>query len=283
MSFEDYLKENHLRQTTIQAHLKDMERFNKWCTENRISYQKASYNQLLKFIEHGLEKGLKKHTLNCYLLSIRKYYGYLVKTAVRKENPARDLRLKNRGKKVTQGVMTPEQLEELYRKYKEKPSWEFRLKTSTALQARNIVLLGLLICQGLDTRDIKKLETGHINLSQGSIYIPSRSRSNSRLLKLHAVQILPLEAFMKGRKGLLIEGNMTGIADWLLKTLTRLSPEVKTIRQIRSSVIIGWLKHYNIRQVQYMAGHRYISSTEKYRQEDLEDLQTQLNLFHPLQ
>ena len=23
-----------------------------------------------------------------------------------------------------------------------------------------------------------------------------------------------------------------------------------------------WLKHYNIREVQYMAGHRYISSTE---------------------
>jgi len=45
---------------------------------------------------------------------------------------------------------------------------------------------------------------------------------------------------------------------------------------------MGWLKQHNIRQVQYMAGHKSIRSTESYRLQDLTDLTRQLELFHPL-
>ena len=75
---------------------------------------------------------------------------------------------------------------------------------------------------------------------------------------------------------------ITSVAAWLMTTLRKQNEKIKDAQQIRSSVIINWLKQYNIRQAQYMAGHRHISSTEKYKQEDLQDLQTQLNLFHPL-
>ena len=52
--------------------------------------------------------------------------------------------------------------------------------------------------------------------------------------------------------------------------------------QIRASVICNWLKSYNLREVQYMAGHRYVSSTEKYVQANVADLQKQLDELHPL-
>jgi len=42
------------------------------------------------------------------------------------------------------------------------------------------------------------------------------------------------------------------------------------------------LTKYNLRQVQYLAGHRYISSTEKYVQDDLENLHEIVNNFHPI-
>ncbi|MDF1573072.1 MAG: hypothetical protein P1P82_15795 [Bacteroidales bacterium] len=54
-------------------------------------------------------------------------------------------------------------------------------------------------------------------------------------------------------------------------------------KQIRSSVITHWLKHYNLRQVQYMAGHKYVSSTERYQQNNLDKLQGQLEKYHPLE
>ncbi len=75
---------------------------------------------------------------------------------------------------------------------------------------------------------------------------------------------------------------MTTAAAYLMKTLKKMDSKIKDAKQIRGSVLVNWLKQYNIRQVQYMAGHKHIGSTERYKQEDLQDLQLQLNLFHPL-
>jgi len=43
------------------------------------------------------------------------------------------------------------------------------------------------------------------------------------------------------------------------------------------------LESHNIREVQVMAGHRYISSTEKYRQDNYKKLEEAIINFHPLQ
>jgi integrase/recombinase XerD len=64
--------------------------------------------------------------------------------------------------------------------------------------------------------------------------------------------------------------------------INRYEPRLKSMAQIRASVITNWLKHYNLREVQYMAGHKYVSSTERYRTDNLEDLQKELEKYHPL-
>ena len=68
-----------------------------------------------------------------------------------------------------------------------------------------------------------------------------------------------------------------------------LSKEIKTqnkkfinFQQIRTSIITHWLKQYNLRQVQYMAGHRFISSTERYLANQVEELQLDIDTFHPI-
>lgn len=282
MHFKEYLKKQKLRTSTINGHLQDIERFKKWCGTNSISHQEATYNHLLKFIQQATARGVGKSTINIHLGSIKKYYDYLVTTGERKDNPASELRVKNNGKKILQNQLTPEELEQLYQHYKNKPEWKFRLKNSKVAHARNVVLLGLLVYQGLNTTDITKLEINHVDLSQASIYIPSTARSNSRILKLQAPQILPLQEFIKERKGRLIEGNVQFIFQWLIVLIRELNPKIQAIRHIRSNVIINWLKQYNIRQVQYMAGHKHIGSTEQYKEQDLQDLQEQLNKFHPL-
>jgi integrase/recombinase XerD len=55
-----------------------------------------------------------------------------------------------------------------------------------------------------------------------------------------------------------------------------------TSRKIRESVIVYWLKTKDIRTVQYLAGHRYVSSTERYKKLDMEHLKEQVNELHPL-
>jgi len=59
-------------------------------------------------------------------------------------------------------------------------------------------------------------------------------------------------------------------------------PELLHPKQIRASVITHWLKNHNLRQVQYMAGHKHVSSTERYQLNNLDNLHSKLEKFHPL-
>ena len=68
----------------------------------------------------------------------------------------------------------------------------------------------------------------------------------------------------------------------LTQELKAINPKLINIQHIRSSVIINWLKKYNLRQVQYRAGHKAIYATELYLVNDIDDLQTEINQYHPL-
>src|SRR5690554_7949811 len=94
-TFEDYLKAQKLRESTVKGHLQDLERFKKWSEEKSIHPDKASYNDLLSFIQNSQQRGVSNSSINIHLNSIEKYYDYLSIG----NNPAKELRIKNSHKK----------------------------------------------------------------------------------------------------------------------------------------------------------------------------------------
>ena len=54
------------------------------------------------------------------------------------------------------------------------------------------------------------------------------------------------------------------------------------LNPVHESVITRWLKQYNLRKTQYLAGHQYLSSTEAYQKSDLEGLQEVVQKYLPL-
>ena len=73
--------------------------------------------------------------------------------------------------------------------------------------------------------------------------------------------------------------NLQNTLSKITKELKQINHKFKNTKQLRTSVIIGWLKQYNLRKTQYLAGHRYISSTERYQQDDLESLHKTVHTF----
>jgi len=67
-----------------------------------------------------------------------------------------------------------------------------------------------------------------------------------------------------------------------MRKLKKQFPRIKSSYQIRASVITDWLKKHNLRKVQYMTGHRYISSTEAFLVNDLDELKEDVLKYHPL-
>jgi integrase/recombinase XerD len=94
-------------------------------------------------------------------------------------------------------------------------------------------------------------------------------------------QILPLYKYLlqiNTTQENLLAGNVN---NHITALFTQLEPKT-TLAELRTSVIVGWLKQYNRREVQYMCGHRHIGSTEAYLVQDAEALKKALKDSHPL-
>jgi site-specific recombinase XerD len=291
--FENYLlQQQKYRQSTIIGHLQNINRFLEWMQTNGIEEaENISYNDLLEYVQYEKQRNIITASINLRLTSIGKYFDCLKEQGSITRNPARTIRVKGALKKVVEQPLKYPDLEKLYNDYKvlERDVPNHIKEKSALAHQRNIIITGLLIWQGLHSGELEKLEVNHINLNQGIIYIPSTARGNSRELKLSTQQILTLHTYIHGgtRDNLkpkaeeLLPGNLNNTISALSKELQGINPQIKNALHIRASVILHWLRQHNKRQVQYMAGHKYIGSTETYEVQELETLTDQLTKHHP--
>jgi len=204
----------------------------------------------------------------------------------------KNINIKGVKKEVIHNILEAEELEDLY--------YSYDVETNkTAVRKRNKIIVGLLVYQGVNTRDLQQLEIENVQLYKGKITIPGTKKSNSREIELKPWQLMEFMEYLNEiRPKLLRQVNKEteqlffpmGSSLKLHNSIRRIAKELKEInnsfintKQIRTSVIISWLKQYNLRKTQYLAGHKYISSTEKYQQDDLESLHETINTYHPLQ
>jgi len=274
-----------------------------WLDQERLEWYQARYNDLLNYIDHCRLEGQSKKLVNNKLRSIRNFYQYQKEMDPTIHNPALHLMIRGEYHRLPSGNLDYKTLEKLYDNYSKK----------TLRDKRNKVILGLLIYQGVTTGELQRMEPGHVQLNKGRIFIQGTRKTNSRYLQLQPHQILEIDAYLKRVRPGILKGtgkkrparkpdqvnqelisqrmfcSMGGSEDLrstllhMFRNIHRDHPEVRNAKQIRSSVITHWLKHYNLRQVQYMAGHKYVSSTERYQQNNLDKLQGQLEKYHPLE
>jgi site-specific recombinase XerD len=288
-AFKNYLQQRNFRESTINGHLQNISYFIKWINDNQLyEVENITQNNLLEYVQHEQKRNIDVATINNILTSISKYFEFLKEEKLVTRNPARTLRIKGKIKTITEQPLKYADLEALYFAYKklEKITTKNLQERVIITHQRNIIIVGLLVWQGLHSGELEKLEVNHINLDEGKIYIPSGARSNSRTLQLHVQQVVQLHTYIHGgvhtmHNNKLFKGRMCDIVQALLEELKGLNPIIKNAQHIRASVILYWLKQYNKRQVQYMAGHRYIDSTERYAIQETDSLTDLLVKHHP--
>jgi len=290
-NFENYLHSRGYRLNTIHGYVSGARIFLQWCHQKSIHPLNVSYSEMLLYLQHIQEKTKNKRTHIHKIQAVKKYYNYLIHKSETDTNPVRELRIKNVVKKLPHNLLSYEVLLEVYQRCATDI-------TATGITAqRNRVMVGLMIFQGLNTGELAALEVADVKIHEGKLYVPSTGRTNSRVLKLDAQQIIGLQNYIRQNRPLLLSLNKkksnqliissgsgkkltnTGVA--LLKQIRKTHPQIKSIKQIRASVISHWLKQYHIRQVQYMCGHRYVSSTELYSTKKTDTLQEQLEKLMP--
>jgi integrase/recombinase XerD len=318
-SIEKYLQSKGLSKSTIKCYYTEILEFITWCDVQNIEAENSSTTEVTAYLSHLQNKGQQNKTRNINLNTLKHYFDYVILAGIRNDNPAKHIKIRGTGSKKLYSIFTKEALESLYKNYqvpqedddRSNRNWFANYRKS---KQRNKAILSLMIYQGLSTDEINRLRLTDVSLKEGTLFISGTRKRNERILALKPHQIMELMEYqLTTRKELLDQrhskrseaisalyfipslqvGKTT--VDYRPSTVDSiniwkaLSREVKTVnkqfinfQQIRASVITHWLKQYNLRQVQYMAGHRFISSTERYLAGQIEELQEEIDNYHPI-
>ena len=307
--FKEWLVLKGYAGSTIASVVRTVMFFKQWCEQENIGDVSAvTHNDLVAYVHHASAKEISKKTIAHQFIMLTKYFNWLITEGRVTDNPCSNIQIKGIKRKALYEVLTREELEGLYNNY----ATEIKLEKTdrmkglpppmllhTLARRRNKIIVGLLVYQGLRSEEIMKLQVSDVKLREGNIFIPSVNRSNERTLKLESHQVFDLLDYINDtRKQIMVYRNrvastgqlflvlgegkhVNNLFSTLLSHLKKLNSKVKTLEQLRGSVIVHWLKLYHLRKVQVMAGHRYISSTESYQASNLDDLKEDVRNYHP--
>ena len=296
MTLEKYLQINY-SPTSIKGYINMIKRFKLAFERNfekqGIEANQATYTDILNYIGTLRKENLHPKSLRNNLFAIKIYFNYLVEIGKRNDHPCKYLHLKDQINRQIQieNLYTKEQLAQLYKNY------ETQKSKKSENERRDKIIISLLIYQALTVLEITKLQKEDINLEEGLITIKANTKNKERTLNLKPNQILlfhnylqndwkryhqlkQTNHFLMNKYGLpLWQGSINRLINKGKEKNERLRP-----LKIRQSVIAHLLKEgKDIRVVQAFAGHRRTASTEAYQQTGLEQLQSAINKYHPLQ
>ena len=233
------------------------------------------YQDLLTFVRYCRRQGQSHARTRTHIMALKLLFAMLMQQGRIRHNPARQVHLKGRGKRLPHDLLEYEVVKQLYEDYPQ--------------SGPEKLILGLLTFQALRREEVALLRVRHLHLTEGKC-VPETRISNVRRLPLVPAQIVAFYEWTtdKQTEDFLISSslgtqNLTPRCDRLYRELRTINPAFRNGHQIRQSMIAHWLKSHDVRQVQYMAGHKWVSSTERYQQSNLHQLEEQLQKYHPLQ
>ncbi|WKK80412.2 tyrosine-type recombinase/integrase [Marivirga arenosa] len=294
--FIKYLKVKQASKASIKSRLRIVSVYFDWLAIENLSVTEVSYTDLLSFMKWCNSREVSQRTIQSYIGTIKHFYNYLLEEELISKDPVTDIAVKGIKRKTLYPILSSEDLHSLYNQY---PAESHQDK-------RNKVMLGMLIYQGLRTTELARLEVSHIKLREGNLDVLGGKKYNGRLLQLESYQVMDLYDYILHVRAELLQmkpkrksqkpqvtnrlfigeaGNCYSFSNFMTQLMLKvkqINSRVKNAEQIRSSVITKWLRGHNLREVQYLAGHRYISSTESYLRNDVESLKEEIQQFHPM-
>jgi integrase/recombinase XerD len=300
--FKRWLKEKYQYVSkTITARAKAASDYEQWLRENNHTLQRSGYKQVLDYIGYLREQGSSNTKVRQLLWGIKQYYQFH-----EIDNPAASVMIRNTGKKAAHFFSEIE----MGRIYENFTSQKGKSHSGYYYHSDKL-MLSLIIFQALDIQDIYRLETTHLQLEKGSIYIKGNPNQNSRILPLDACQILPMHQYIFEVRPKLLQQKESSwfkpcdeketklfvptclymirlrfqwkkLCDKVKKQSKEIGLEVHNLQQLRQSRLALWVKQHGLKTAQYKAGFNTISGIERYEKESVEDLQKQLETFHPL-
>ena len=308
-SFIQHLQQQGKSKSTIKYYNYYILDFLAFLDIDNTSIDNATAKEVLAYLNHLQIKGQQNKTRYYRLLAIKHFFFFQIDQGIRNDNPVILLKIRGKKRAALYPMLSNLELDNIYTNYpvpqdnhpKALANW---FKSFQLARKRNKTILSLLCHQALTTPEIQRLSIHDLQLKKGQIFIHGTRKSNERTLTLHAKQIVELMEYLyttrnqiltyqhKSSDALFLPTPKSGsklankngtllIFKGLRNDIRKYRPDFINFKQIRASIITHWIKQHNLRQVQYMAGHKFIISTEAYLVNQVEGLQKDVDNFHP--
>ncbi len=305
--FKKHLQQKGLSKTTAEAYHYHILNFLSFLDIDNTEVEACTPKEIMLYLNHLQKQGINNDTKKVRLYALKHYFDFLLENKQISTNPAKRIKLKGKQTQKLYPILSQQELQNLYTHYQapkednpnHKKNWFTSYKLS---KERNKLIISLLINQGITTTEVSRILLEDLDLRKGEIHIRGGRMLKDRTLPLKSSQIIDLMEYQYQTRNELVKfhkepiqqlflsvpssgkayatgGGKLQIWKGLTKELKAQEPKFIKIQQIRNSVITHWLKTYNLRQVQYKAGHKNIYSTEMYQINDIESLQTDYDRY----
>jgi len=262
--------ENGLSQHTLNAYRQDLMGLAKWTAEgNAKSLEQLQKNDLYRYISLRVANGSKARSIARWLSTIRRFYQFLLREMVIKDDPSALLESPKLGRSLP-ATLSEADVENLL----DSPN------TDDSLGFRDRCMLELLYATGLRVSELVELELLSVSLSHGVVRVIGKG-NKERLVPMGEEAITWLQEYVRKIRPDILNSRqssklfvtkrgsgMTRQAFWyiikkyaqLAGLRNQLSPHV-----LRHAFATHLLNHgADLRVVQMLLGHSDLSTTQIY-------------------
>ncbi len=284
--FLDFLKDDKkLSDNTLQSYRRDIEQYEKYVSENKINYLKATEETILEYMEYLREENKKESTISRSLASIRSFYQYLIRIKKIKKDPTMTIESPKINKR-TPNILTSKEVELLLDQPK-----DVDLKGT-----RDKAMLEFAYATGMRVTEMISLNIDDVRLDEG--YVVCRGRTKSRNIPLGSMSLKALKEYIDDARPYLIRDEeedalfvnvngtrLTRQGFWKIVKYYKEQAHIEkdiTPHVLRHSFATHLLQNgADLKAIQTMLGHSDISSTQVYMQFQDPGIKNEYKKAHP--
>ena len=280
---------------TLQYTAIYLDQFNLWLTEEKnteikqvtLSTLRSYQNYLTNDYRKNNGKKLSKLTILAKLLTLKKYFNYLLKQKEILLDPSLNIELPNKRDYLPKNILTQEEAEHL-----------LTLPDKSIMGLRDKAILEILYASAIRRKELCDLDLYDINLKDKSIHIRTPKNRKDRIVPIGDKAKQAIENYLLTSRVKLAK-NIKEKAVFLSYTGRRITKEtlnyiVKTYSKkmrLDRNITPHCLRHScathllqngsNLRIIQMILGHSRITTTEIYTRIVPEDLKSTIHHYHP--
>ena len=284
--FLDFLKDDKkLSDNTLQSYRRDIEQYEKYVSENKINYLKATEETILEYMEYLREENKKESTISRSLASIRSFYQYLIRIKKIKKDPTMTIESPKINKRIP-NILTSKEVELLLDQPK-----DVDLKGT-----RDKAMLEFAYATGMRVAEMISLNIDDVRLDEG--YVVCRGRTKSRNIPLGSMSLKALKEYIDDARPYLIRDEeedalfvnvngtrLTRQGFWKIVKYYKEQAHIEkdiTPHVLRHSFATHLLQNgADLKAIQTMLGHSDISSTQVYMQFQDPGIKNEYKKAHP--